>query len=218
MGKSCERGAASAKDCVGSGTRKRKSDAGPRRKVEEGMAKPGSLRIASRAECRNRLQIEKPEEERGRTLGNSLSCSSKRTSWKPREDDPSSQSPPQETSKLTIASTSGSWKLSSPWQPPPPGRIRGAEGTLPASPSHRLASYACADVGVAGRAAVVGPNPGWTWWICFWAFLPRDQAGAATVSSLPRSLRCPRSGRAPRTGHDLGRSLWNSTEVSVPAQ
>lgn len=50
-------------------------------------------RRASPAGCGHRPQDARTEEKRGRPQRNSLSCSGKRTSWEPREDDPSRQGP-----------------------------------------------------------------------------------------------------------------------------
>lgn len=105
---------------------------------------------------------------KGRTwraaLGNSLSCSGKRTSREAADDDPSRLGPQLETrSRSPIARTSGALKLASPRQPPPPSRIRGAAGHFRCR--QRLgqrASCACADVagligaGVAGRVLWFG--------------------------------------------------------------
>lgn len=133
--------------------------------------------------------------ERRSPLENSLSWSGKRTSWVPREDDPSRQGPQLETrSTSSIASTSRSWKLLSPWQPPPPSRIRGAAGHFRCR-LHRAqrASCACADVGGSVAVAVaelVGPG------LCFKRFLL-----SFGVTALASRLRCPHAQRARDTPH-----------------
>lgn len=120
-----------------------------------GTATPLSGRLASRAGFGHLPQDAGMKEERGSPLENSLSCSGKRTSWDPGDDDPSRLDPQVETRfKSPITSTSGSLKLPSPWQPPPPSCIRGAGRHFRCRPRlSRRALCACAGVGgcIAGR-------------------------------------------------------------------
>lgn len=146
-----------------------------------GTAKPLSGRLASQAGFGHLPQDAGMKEERGSPLENSLSCSGKRTSWEPGDDDPSRLGPQVETrSKSPIASTSGSLKLPSPWQPPPPSCIRGAVRHFRCRPRlGQRASCACADVGGLHRRADGEAVPG----LCFRGFLFLHGAGSLTFSA-----------------------------------
>lgn len=146
-----------------------------------GTAKPLSGRLASQEGFGPLPQDAGMKEKRGSPLENSLSCSGKRTSWEPGGDDPSRLGPQVETGfKSPIASTSGSLKLPSPWQPPPPSCIRGAERHFRCRPSlGRRASCACAEIGGLYRRADAMDSPA----LCFGVFLLLLGAGSLTFSA-----------------------------------
>lgn len=101
---------------VGCGTRR---DAGAATETEAGRGGDGDARAP-------------PE--------HSLSCSDKRTSWRPEGTTPAAKARRRELSlESLIASTSGSWKLPSPWQPVASGAPGDTSGVGHASPRGRCA-------------------------------------------------------------------------------
>lgn len=201
----CERAAGSAEDSLGLRHRGQEVRCWTRQEGWGGTAKPRSGPLASRAGFGTLPRDAGTKEELGSPLENSLSCSGKRTSWEAGDDDPSRLGPQLETrSQSPIARTSGSLKLASPRQPPPPSCIRGAVGHFRCRPRlGRRASCACADgAGLVG-AGVAGRMLGFGLVSASRAFLLSPGAGSATLSALPHRLGCPQSQRARSTRYTL---------------